>query len=61
MIIVATWKVILVGLFGVGISIYSHISAVPCPKKYRDMGGEIIRYCELDYGAKWRLKEEHWR
>jgi len=57
MIIVATWKVILVGLFGVGISIYSHISKIPCPKKYHDMGGQIVRYCELDYGGRWILKE----
>jgi len=58
MIIVATWKVILVGLFGVGLSVYSHISAVPCPKEYHDAGGEIVLYCELDYGGRWVLKGE---
>ena len=39
----------------------------PCPRKYRvtqEKGGvlvqpsDIYQYCELDYGAKWVLKDE---
>ena len=39
----------------------------PCPRKYRvtqEKGGalaqpsDIFRYCELDYGGKWVLKDE---
>lgn len=48
---------IAVSLIAVGAIIYTHVAAVPCPRKY--MGsGEITRYCELDYGAKWILKDE---
>ena len=28
-----------------------------CPRKYMK-SSEITRYCELDYGGKWKLKEE---
>ncbi len=35
-------------------------TTISCPKKYMN-NVNISRYCELDYGAKWRLKEEHWR
>jgi|TARA_B100000959_G_C14882567_1_gene583195 hypothetical protein len=46
-----------VSLIAVGAIIYTHVTTVPCPQKY--MGsGEIVRYCELDYGAKWILKDE---
>jgi len=40
----------------------------PCPRKYRvtqDQGGvlanmaDVHRYCELDYGGKFMLKEEY--
>jgi len=40
----------------------------PCPRKYRviqEQGGmlaspvDIQRYCELDYGGKWVLKDEY--
>ena len=40
----------------------------PCPRKYRvtqEQGGtlsnptNIYRYCELDYGGKWVLKDEY--
>ena len=40
----------------------------PCPRKYRvtqESGGalashtDIHRYCELDYGGKWVLKDEY--
>ena len=39
-----------------------------CPRKYRvtvERGGalaasvDIYRYCELDYGGKWKIKDEH--
>ena len=39
-----------------------------CPRKYRvtqEKGGvlatltDIHRYCELDYGGKWKLKDEY--
>ena len=39
----------------------------PCPRKYRviqEQGGmlaspvDIQRYCELDYGAKWKLRKD---
>tara|TARA_B100000287_G_C20548950_1_gene747675 strand:- start:808 stop:1032 length:225 start_codon:yes stop_codon:yes gene_type:complete len=67
MIIVAIWKVTLVGLLGVGAIVYTSITAVPCPRKYQvgveDGGvlqnrGDIVRYCKLDYDARWILKEE---
>ena len=55
-LVIATWNVALVGLFGIGLSLYSHVSAIPCPKEYHDMGGEIVIHCELDYGGRWVLK-----
>ncbi len=39
-----------------------------CPRKYmvtKDNGGvleipaDIMRYCELDYGAKWKLRNKY--
>ena len=33
----------------------------PCPKKYMDMGGDIIKYCEVTsagLGKMWSLKED---
>ena len=33
----------------------------PCPKKYIDMGGDIIKYCEITpagLGYTWSLKEK---
>ena len=59
MIIVATWKVFLVSCGIVGTIIYNHLSEIPCPKKYMDKGGEIVRYCKLDYDARWVLKDEY--
>ena len=59
MLIVATWKVFLVSCGIVGAIIFNHMSEIPCPKKYMDMGGEIVRYCKLDYGARWILKDEY--
>jgi len=33
----------------------------PCPKKYMDMGGDVIKYCEVTsarLGRTWSLKED---
>jgi len=33
----------------------------PCPKKYLDMGGDVIKYCEITsagLGKTWSLKED---
>ena len=35
MIIVAMWKVALIGFLGVGAIVYTSITAVPCPRKYQ--------------------------
>ena len=63
MIIVATWKVFLVSCGIVGTIIYSHLSEIPCPKKYMDMGGDVIIYCEVTsagLGHTWSLKKEYY-
>jgi len=54
-------------IFGVGLfSYFAFTSPEPCPRKYRvlqEQGGvlansaDIHRYCELDYGGKFVLKE----
>ena len=34
----------------------------PCPKKYLDMGGDVIKYCEITsagLGKTWSLKEHY--
>lgn len=68
MVIVATWKVLLLGFAFVGAAIYTHVSEVPCPLRYKllekDGGelqneGDIVRYCNLDYEARWVLKDEY--
>ncbi len=57
LVIISTLHMFAVSLIAVGAIIYTHVTTVPCPQKY--MGsGEIVRYCELDYGAKWILKDE---
>ena len=33
----------------------------PCPKRYLDMGGDVIKYCEITPAGLWKqwsLKEE---
>ena len=64
--IIATWKLILVG-----VSLFSYLAFThpePCPRKYRvtqEKGGVLVnssdvhRYCELDYGGKFVLKDEY--
>ena len=59
-----------INLLIVGVGLFSYFaftSPEPCPRKYRvtqDKGGElahasdIFRYCTLDYGGKFILKEE---
>ena len=35
----------------------------PCPKKYMDMGGDVIIYCEVTsagLGRTWSLKKEYY-
>ena len=35
----------------------------PCPKKYMDMGGDVIIYCEVTsagLGHTWSLKKEYY-
>ena len=58
-----------VNLLIVGVSLFSYFafsSPEPCPRKYRvlqEEGGklaisaDIHRYCELDYGGRFVLKE----
>ena len=55
--------IVIVGLF----SYFAFTSPEPCPRKYRvtqEKGGDlahasdIFRYCELDYGGKFVLKDE---
>ena len=54
--------IVVVGLF----SYFAFTSPEPCPRKYRvtqEQGGvlailaDIHRYCELDYGGRFVLKE----
>ena len=55
--------IVIVSLF----SYFAFTAPEDCPRKYRvtqEKGGvlvqpsDIFRYCELDYGAKWVLKDE---
>jgi hypothetical protein len=64
--IITTATVIIVQALVVSWIVFT--SPEPCPRKYRvtqENGGvlaqpsDIFRYCELDYGAKWVLKDEH--
>ena len=60
-----------INLLIVGVALFSYFaftSPEPCPRKYRvtqEQGGmlasptDIHRYCELDYGGKWVLKDEY--
>ena len=56
--------IVIVALF----SYFAFTSPEPCPRKYRvtqERGGvlansaDVHRYCELDYGGKFVLKEEY--
>ena len=58
-----------INLLIVGVGLFSYFaftSPEPCPRKYRvtlEQGGVLVnpvdihRYCELDYGGKFVLKE----
>ena len=58
-----------INLLIVGVGLFSYFafsSPEPCPRKYRvtqDRGGVLVnptdihRYCELDYGGRFVLKE----
>jgi len=60
-----------INLLIVGVSLFSYFaftSPEPCPRKYRvvkNQGGELAisadihRYCELDYGGRFVLKDEY--
>jgi len=64
--IIATWKLILVG-----VSLFSYLAFThpePCPRKYRVLQenggaltylGDIHKYCDLDYGGNFKLKKEY--
>ena len=64
--IIATTTLIIIQVIAVGCIIWT--TPEPCPRKYRvtqEKGGVltnpsgIFQYCELDYGGKWKLKEEY--
>ena len=60
-----------INLMIVGVGLFSYFalsSPEPCPRKYRvtqENGGVLVnavdihRYCELDYGGKFVLKDEY--
>ena len=60
-----------INLLIVGVALFSYFaftSPAPCPRKYRvtqEKGGVLVnptdihRYCELDYGGKFVLKDEY--
>ena len=60
-----------INLLIVGVSLFSYFAFTApkdCPRKYmvlKKSGGEltnlgqIMEYCELDYGHRWRLKKKY--
>jgi|TARA_B100000749_G_scaffold75961_1_gene57012 hypothetical protein len=60
-----------INLLIVGVSLFSYFAFThpePCPRKYmvvKDAGGELAiladihRYCKLDYGGRFVLKDEY--
>ena len=64
--IITTATVIIVQALVVSWIVFT--SPEPCPRKYRvtqEQGGvlaspvDIQRYCKLDYGGKWVIKDEY--
>ena len=64
--IIATTTLIIIQIVAVGCVLW--FNPEPCPRKYRvtqEQGGmlanmtDIYRYCELDYGGKFILKDEY--
>ncbi len=62
--IITTTTIILIQAIAVGCIIWT--TPDPCPRKYRvtqEQGGVLVnltdihRYCELDYGGKWKIKD----
>ena len=56
---ITTLNLAIIGLSIVGWVVVS--APEPCPKKYLDMGGDVIKYCEITpagLGKQWSLKEE---
>ena len=63
--IITTTTLIFIQAIVVGCVIWT--TPDPCPRKYKVLqedGGElseyadIHRYCDLDYGGKWKIKDE---
>ena len=64
--IITTTTIILIQAIAVGCIIWT--TPDPCPRKYRvtqEKGGmlasrtDIYRYCELDYGGNWKIKDKY--
>ena len=64
--IIATTTMIMIQVIIVGCVLW--MNPEPCPRKYRvtqEKGGVLVnssdvhRYCELDYGGKFVLKDEY--
>ena len=64
--IITTTTILIVQAIVIGTIMWT--TPEPCPRKYRviqEQGGalasptDIHRYCELDYGGKWVLKDEY--
>ena len=64
--IITTTTLIIIQVIAVGCVIWT--TPDPCPRKYKVLqedGGvlakysDIHRYCDLDYGGKWKIKDEH--
>ena len=56
---ITTLNLAIIGLSIVGWVVVT--APEPCPKKYLDMGGDVIKYCEITpagLGYTWSLKEE---
>jgi len=62
--IIATTTLIIIQVIAVGCVIWT--TPDPCPRKYKVLqedGGELAkysdihRYCDLDYGGKWKIKD----
>ena len=56
---ITTLNLAIIGLSIVGWIVVTNPE--PCPKKYLDMGGDVIKYCEITsagLGYQWSLKED---
>ena len=64
--IITTTTLIMIQVIAVGCIIWT--TPDPCPRKYKVLqedGGmlaeynDIHRYCDLDYGGNWKIKDEY--